>query len=92
MTSFQNLTPVELKIAKIVRFLTFFTITQELDISGMSNYTFSDFLCLRHIAKEYALYVPSHGKRKPRGQQSNTLFFSKIHQVPSGSYGQHAES
>ena len=44
LTIFQNLTPVELKIAKM-RLLTFLTITRELDVSDMSNYIFSESLC-----------------------------------------------
>ena len=43
VTIFQNLTPVELKIAKNET-LTFLTITRELDVSAMSNYTFSEYI------------------------------------------------
>ena len=43
-TIFQNLTPVELKVAKNDTF-DLLTITRELDVSDMSNYTFSESLC-----------------------------------------------
>ena len=44
LTIFQNLTPVELKIAKNETF-DLLTITRELDDSDMSHYTFSESLC-----------------------------------------------